>query len=95
MFASGPWLSAILLIGGDKSGDWHGWYRSRAFRTGWIAGAALLGQGRPRVVETLCSYGTRLNAWAVVPLQVYCASWTPLPAEGAAMHRPELSAVKV
>lgn len=22
-----PWHSAILLIGGDKSGDWSGWYR--------------------------------------------------------------------
>ena len=27
IFASGPWRSAILLTGGDKSGDWHGWYR--------------------------------------------------------------------
>ncbi|WP_433357194.1 hypothetical protein ACQP25_08470 [Microtetraspora malaysiensis] len=22
-----PWRSAILLVGGDKSGDWSGWYR--------------------------------------------------------------------
>lgn len=22
-----PWRSAILLTGGDKSGDWSGWYR--------------------------------------------------------------------
>ena len=22
-----PWRSAILLTGGDKSGDWEGWYR--------------------------------------------------------------------
>jgi hypothetical protein len=22
-----PWRSAILLTGGDKSGDWQGWYR--------------------------------------------------------------------
>jgi hypothetical protein len=27
VFAFGPWQSAILLTGGDKSGDWHGWYR--------------------------------------------------------------------
>ena len=22
-----PWRSAILLVGGDKSGNWTGWYR--------------------------------------------------------------------
>jgi hypothetical protein len=22
-----PWRSAVLLVGGDKSGDWQGWYR--------------------------------------------------------------------
>jgi hypothetical protein len=27
MFAFDPWRSAIPLTGGDKSGDWHGWYR--------------------------------------------------------------------
>ncbi|WP_205304368.1 type II toxin-antitoxin system RelE/ParE family toxin [Nonomuraea montanisoli] len=27
LFAFDPWRSAILLIGGDKSGDWSGWYR--------------------------------------------------------------------
>jgi hypothetical protein len=27
IFAFDPWRSAILLIGGDKSGDWAGWYR--------------------------------------------------------------------
>ncbi len=27
IFAFDPWRSAILLTGGDKSGDWHGWYR--------------------------------------------------------------------
>ena len=26
LFAFDPWRSAILLTGGDKSGDWHGWY---------------------------------------------------------------------
>jgi hypothetical protein len=26
LFAFDPWRSAILLIGGDKSGDWSGWY---------------------------------------------------------------------
>ncbi|MEV6107547.1 type II toxin-antitoxin system RelE/ParE family toxin [Streptomyces sp. NPDC051940] len=26
VFAFDPWRSAILLIGGDKSGDWSGWY---------------------------------------------------------------------
>ena len=27
LFAFDPWRSAILLTGGDKSGDWRGWYR--------------------------------------------------------------------
>ena len=27
LFAFDPWRSAILLTGGDKSGDWQGWYR--------------------------------------------------------------------
>jgi hypothetical protein len=27
IFASGPWRPALLLAGGDKSGDWRGWYR--------------------------------------------------------------------
>jgi hypothetical protein len=27
IFAFDPWRSAILLLGGDKSGDWSGWYR--------------------------------------------------------------------
>ena len=27
LFAFDPWWSAILLTGGDKSGDWQGWYR--------------------------------------------------------------------
>ena len=27
MFAFDPWRSAILLTGGDKSGNWQGWYR--------------------------------------------------------------------
>jgi len=27
LFAFDPWRSAILLTGGDKSGEWHGWYR--------------------------------------------------------------------
>ncbi|GII75988.1 hypothetical protein Sru01_09700 [Sphaerisporangium rufum] len=27
LFAFDPWRSAILLLGGDKSGDWSGWYR--------------------------------------------------------------------
>jgi hypothetical protein len=27
LFVFDPWRSAILLTGGDKSGDWHGWYR--------------------------------------------------------------------
>jgi hypothetical protein len=26
LFAFDPWRSAILLTGGDKSGDWKGWY---------------------------------------------------------------------
>ena len=26
IFAFDPWRSAILLTGGDKSGDWHDWY---------------------------------------------------------------------
>lgn len=27
LFAFDPWRSAILLIAGDKSGQWHFWYR--------------------------------------------------------------------
>lgn len=27
LFVFDPWRSAILLVGGDKSGDWQGWYR--------------------------------------------------------------------
>ncbi|WP_347813587.1 type II toxin-antitoxin system RelE/ParE family toxin [Actinomadura sp. 6K520] len=27
LFVFDPWRSAILLLGGDKSGDWSGWYR--------------------------------------------------------------------
>ncbi|MCP2340061.1 type II toxin-antitoxin system RelE/ParE family toxin [Actinomadura rupiterrae] len=27
LFAFDPWRSAIMLVGGDKSGDWSGWYR--------------------------------------------------------------------
>jgi hypothetical protein len=27
LFAFDPWRPAILLTGGDKSGDWQGWYR--------------------------------------------------------------------
>ncbi|MEU8798790.1 type II toxin-antitoxin system RelE/ParE family toxin [Spirillospora sp. NPDC048819] len=27
LFVFDPWRSAILLVGGDKSGDWTGWYR--------------------------------------------------------------------
>lgn len=27
LFVFDPWRSAILLVGGDKSGDWRGWYR--------------------------------------------------------------------
>jgi hypothetical protein len=26
LFAFDPWRSAILLTGGDKSGNWQGWY---------------------------------------------------------------------
>jgi hypothetical protein len=27
LFVFDPWRSAILLVGGDKSTDWSGWYR--------------------------------------------------------------------
>ncbi len=27
LFVFDPWRCAILLVGGDKSGDWSGWYR--------------------------------------------------------------------
>ncbi|WP_261553546.1 type II toxin-antitoxin system RelE/ParE family toxin [Frankia tisae] len=27
IFVFDPWRCAILLVGGDKSGDWSGWYR--------------------------------------------------------------------
>jgi hypothetical protein len=28
LFAFDPWRSAILLVGGDKSGSWSAWYRA-------------------------------------------------------------------
>ncbi|WIM95866.1 type II toxin-antitoxin system RelE/ParE family toxin [Actinoplanes oblitus] len=28
LFVFDPWRSTILLIGGDKSGNWSGWYRT-------------------------------------------------------------------
>jgi hypothetical protein len=28
LFAFDPWRQAILLVAGDKSGDWKGWYRT-------------------------------------------------------------------
>lgn len=28
LFVFDPWRSAILLVGGDKSGDWPRWYRT-------------------------------------------------------------------
>ena len=39
--------------------------------------------------------GTRLNAWDVLPLQVYCASWISLVLDGYGYAQPRLSAVKV
>jgi hypothetical protein len=27
LFVFDPWRSAILLVAGDKSGEWHRWYR--------------------------------------------------------------------
>ncbi|WP_431927395.1 type II toxin-antitoxin system RelE/ParE family toxin [Nonomuraea jabiensis] len=27
LFVFDPWRSVILLVAGDKSGDWSGWYR--------------------------------------------------------------------
>ncbi|MGI8800402.1 MAG: type II toxin-antitoxin system RelE/ParE family toxin [Pseudonocardia sp.] len=27
LFAFDPWRSAILLVGGDKAGNWQRWYR--------------------------------------------------------------------
>lgn len=27
LFVFDPWRSAILLVGGDKSGRWTGWYK--------------------------------------------------------------------
>ncbi|WP_438947928.1 type II toxin-antitoxin system RelE/ParE family toxin [Streptomyces durbertensis] len=27
LFVFDPWRSAILLVGGDKSGNWSNWYR--------------------------------------------------------------------
>lgn len=27
IFVFDPWRSAILLLGGDKSGNWKGWYK--------------------------------------------------------------------
>ena len=28
MLVSGPWRSAVLLVAGDKSGQWDRWYRA-------------------------------------------------------------------
>nr|WP_308301451.1 type II toxin-antitoxin system RelE/ParE family toxin [Frankia sp. AiPa1] len=28
LFVFDPWRCAILLVGGDKSGNWSGWYRT-------------------------------------------------------------------
>ena len=36
LFAFDPWRSAILLTGGDKSGDWQGWYRRAVPRAGQL-----------------------------------------------------------
>jgi hypothetical protein len=27
LFVSGPWRSAVLLVAGDKSGQWDKWYK--------------------------------------------------------------------
>jgi len=28
LFVFDPWSRAVLLVGGDKAGNWRGWYRS-------------------------------------------------------------------
>ncbi|MCJ0873433.1 type II toxin-antitoxin system RelE/ParE family toxin [Streptomyces sp. AP-93] len=28
LFVFDPLRRAVFLVGGDKAGDWHGWYRS-------------------------------------------------------------------
>jgi hypothetical protein len=28
LFVFDPWRSAVLLVAGDKAGDWSGWYRA-------------------------------------------------------------------
>jgi hypothetical protein len=39
LFVFDPWRSAVLLVAGDKAGDWSGWYRGaipRAEHLYWI-----------------------------------------------------------
>lgn len=43
LFAFDPVQQAVLLVAGDKSGDWHGWYRDNIKiaddrYTEWLAG---------------------------------------------------------
>jgi hypothetical protein len=28
LFVFDPWQQIVLLLAGDKAGDWHGWYRT-------------------------------------------------------------------
>lgn len=41
LFVFDPWRSAILLVGGDKSGDWQGWYRRTIPEAEWLYGQYL------------------------------------------------------
>jgi len=29
LFVFDPWQQIVLLVAGDKAGDWRGWYRGR------------------------------------------------------------------
>jgi hypothetical protein len=46
-----PWRSAILLVAGDKSGQWDKWYRTAIPRAeplyeGWVSVSGWRGCGR-------------------------------------------------
>ncbi|MBB6174064.1 hypothetical protein HNR23_004124 [Nocardiopsis mwathae] len=36
LFVFDPWRSAILLVAGDKAGNWRRWYRDAVPRAEWL-----------------------------------------------------------
>lgn len=97
LWASSANSSRVIVV---LAGTVNGSPESARCRPGASQGRLCLGQSRPVLLLDLlvtASYcWTRLNAWAPVPLQVYCCNCTPLEVEdaGVSMHSPELSATK-